>query len=62
MTPNEKLFVAFSIVVLMAISLVCFLRPNTLFFGTAWIPWVIGAAIAWAVGKFLDELLPRTRT
>lgn len=62
MTRNEKVFFAFAIAVLLLIALVCNLRPNTLFFGAAWIPWVIGAAIAWAIGKFLDELLPATRS
>lgn len=62
MTKAEKLFIAFAILLLLIFALICIVRPNTCFLGAAWRPWVLGAAVAWAVGKFLDELLPSLRT
>jgi hypothetical protein len=57
----RKLFIVFAILVLLVLALICFLNPTSVL-GPFWIPWVIGAAIAWAVGRFLDELEPHVKT
>lgn len=52
-----KLFILFVIAVLIVLALWCRIAPNSVL-GADWIAWLIGAAVAWAVGKFLDALVP----